>query len=153
MQIYLKFSYRNTLLNLPVKKCLMIFRTESLMNDVHDLVRQNLPGFTDPSTRPYVMNHGGLGPITQQNIIDRKDEINLFLSTRYISGIKLLFFPSNWPILVCFHDQLNFVTTFSLTKKDKMHQQKTGENIFGGYLLVFLHIFLVNLFVIYRTFR
>ena len=92
MQIYLKFSYRNTLLNLPVKKCLMIFRTESLMNDVHDLVRQNLPGFTDPSTRPYVMNHGGLGPITQQNIIDRKDEINLFLSTRYISGIKLFFF-------------------------------------------------------------
>ena len=82
--INLKPSNRNTLLNIPVKKCLMLFRTDSMMSDVHDYVRQNLPGFTDPLTRPYVMNHGGLGPITSKSIIDRKNEFSLFLSTRYI---------------------------------------------------------------------
>ena len=55
------------------------------MSDVHDYVRENLPGFDDPLTRPYTMNHGGLGPITSKSIIDRKNDISLFLSTRYIS--------------------------------------------------------------------
>jgi hypothetical protein len=63
----------------------MLFRTDSMMSDVHDYVRQRLPGYDDPLTRPYTMNHGGLGPITSQSIIERKNEFNLFLSTRYIS--------------------------------------------------------------------
>ena len=40
--------------------------------------------FSDTSPQPYVMNHGGLGPITAQSIIDRRNEIDLFLSTRFI---------------------------------------------------------------------
>ena len=62
----------------------MFFRTESMMTDMYDYVREKLPEFTDPLTRPFVMNHGGLGPVTSKSIIDRKNDINLFLSTRYI---------------------------------------------------------------------
>ena len=77
-------SHRNTEENKPVKKCLMFFRTESMMTDVYDYVRESLPEFTNPLTRPWVMNHGGLGPITSKSIIERKNDVNLFLSTRYI---------------------------------------------------------------------
>ena len=52
------------------------------MMDVRDFVRDELPAFPNPATAPYVVNHGGLGPITAKNIIDRKNEISLFLSTR-----------------------------------------------------------------------
>ena len=45
-------------------------------------MREELPSYSDPSKAPYVVNHGGLGPITAKNIIDRKNEISLFLSTR-----------------------------------------------------------------------
>ena len=84
-RIYLSKFIENTLQNIPVKKCLMLFRSEKQMADVHDFVREKLPGCKDPATNPYVMNHGGLGPITTQSIIDRRNEIKLFLSTRYIS--------------------------------------------------------------------
>ena len=51
---------------------------------VHNYVRESLPDLKDNSTKPYVMNHGGVGPITAKSIIDRRNEIGLFLSTRYI---------------------------------------------------------------------
>ena len=36
------------------------------------------------------MNHGGLGPMTSQNIIDRKNDITLFLSTsKMLMGIDI----------------------------------------------------------------
>ena len=39
---------------------------------------------------PYVMNHIGLGPITTQNIIDRRNQITLFLSTsKMLLGIDI----------------------------------------------------------------
>ena len=84
-RLYLRKFIENTLKNIPVKKCLMFFRTEKHMLDVHDFLREQLPEMKDPSTKPYTMNHGGLGPITAQSIIDRRNEIDLFLSTRYIS--------------------------------------------------------------------
>ena len=39
---------------------------------------------------PFVMNHSGLGPITSKNIIDRKNDITLFLSTsKMLMGIDI----------------------------------------------------------------
>ena len=84
-RIYLSKFIENTKLKIPVKKCLILFRTENHMLGVHDFVRESLPELTDPSTKPYVMNHGGLGPITTQSIIDHRNDIDLFLSTRNIS--------------------------------------------------------------------
>ena len=55
-----------------------------MMTDVFDYVREKLPDCSDPLTSPVVMNHGSLGPITSKSIMDRKNEIDLFLSTRYI---------------------------------------------------------------------
>ena len=66
----------------PAKKCIIFFRNSQQMMDVRDFVRDELPAFSNPATAPYVVNHGGLGPITAKNIIDRKNEISLFLSTR-----------------------------------------------------------------------
>ena len=90
-RIYLSRFIENTLQTIPVKKCLMLFRTQKHMLEVHDYVRQKLPEFKDPMTKPYLMNHGGLGPITSEYIIDRKNDYNLFLSTRYISSIMDIF--------------------------------------------------------------
>lgn len=61
------------------------------MMDVRDFVRDELPSFSDPANAPYVMNHGGLGPITSKSFIDRKNEISLFLSTRkFIKAYKVM---------------------------------------------------------------
>ena len=39
---------------------------------------------------PYVMNHGGLGPMTSKDLIDRRNEITLFLSTsKMLMGIDI----------------------------------------------------------------
>ena len=84
-RIYLSKFVENTLQNIPVKKCLMVFRETKHMLAAHDSVRGRLPDLKDPSTRPFVMNHGGLGPLTAKSIIERRNEITLFLSTRYIS--------------------------------------------------------------------
>ena len=62
----------------------MLFRTESMMIDVYDHVRESLSGSTTDLSKSVVMNHGGLGPVTSKSIIERKNEFNLFLSTRYI---------------------------------------------------------------------
>ena len=84
-RIYLGRFIKNSLKQIPVKKCLMFFRTEKHMLEVHDFIRESLPELKDPATMPYIMNHGGLGQITAQSIIDRGNEIDLFLSTRFIS--------------------------------------------------------------------
>ena len=82
--LYLKRFVENTLQGIPVKKCLMLFRTQKHMIDVHDYVREKLPNFKDQMLRPFIMNHGSIGPITSDHIINRKNEYDLFLSTRYI---------------------------------------------------------------------
>ena len=89
-RLYLLKFVENMKQDLPVKKCLMFFRTQKHMVDVHDYVREQLPGFNDPMTRPFIMNHGGLGPITSEYIINNKNQYNLFLSTRYIFHISSL---------------------------------------------------------------
>ena len=61
--------------NLPVKKSLLFFRTEKHMLDVFEYLREQLPGYDDMTQIPFVMNHGGLGPATTKNIIDRKNQI------------------------------------------------------------------------------
>ena len=96
-RIYLGKFIANIKQNLPVKKCLFLFRTEQHMLEVHDYVQENLPQFKDNATKPYVMNHGGLGPITAQSVIDRRNEIDLFLSTRYIWWILSCWNPADTP--------------------------------------------------------
>ena len=50
-RIYLGRFIENTKQNLPVKKCLMLFRTEQHMLEVHDYVKENLSQFKDNSTK------------------------------------------------------------------------------------------------------
>ena len=71
-RLYLTKFVNNMLKNIPVKKCIMFFRSQKHMVDVHDYVKEKLPEFKDPLTRPFLMNHGGLGPITSEYIIRRK---------------------------------------------------------------------------------
>ena len=40
-----------------VLKCIMFFRSSQQMLDVRDLVRDELPSFSDPAKAPYVRNH------------------------------------------------------------------------------------------------
>ena len=81
-RIYLDHFIENINRGMLVKKCIIFFRNSQQMMDVRDYVREELPSYSDPSKAPYVMNHGGLGPITSKSIIDRKNDISLFLSTR-----------------------------------------------------------------------
>ena len=80
-RLFLNTYIKNIRLNIPVKKCFMLFRTDSQMLDVLEYVQEQLPGY-DNAESPFVMNHGGLGPVTTKNIISRKNEISLYLSTR-----------------------------------------------------------------------
>ena len=82
-RIYLDNFIKNIRRGSSVKKCIIFFRNSQQMMDIRDYVREELPSFSDPSKAPYVMNHGGLGPITSKSIVDRKNEISLFLTTRY----------------------------------------------------------------------
>ena len=89
-RIYLTKYIESLRQNLPIKKCLILFRTERQMVDVLEFVQEELPEFDDSASCPFVMNHGGLGPVTTQNIISRKNEISLFLSTsKMLMGIDL----------------------------------------------------------------
>ena len=81
-RIYLDYYIKNIKQGKPVLKCIMFFRNSERMLDARDFVRDELPNYANPAKAPYVMNHGGLGPVTSKNIIDRKDEISLFLTTR-----------------------------------------------------------------------
>ena len=81
-RLYLDNFIENIRNGRPVKKCIVFFRNSQQMMDIRDYVREELPGSSDPSKAPYVLNHGGLGPITSKNIVDRKNDISLFLSTR-----------------------------------------------------------------------
>ena len=89
-RIYLSNYIENLQLNLPVKKGLIIFRDESKMLDVLEFLQEEFQEFDDNETCPFVMNHGGLGPVTTKNIISRKNEISLYLSTsKMLMGIDL----------------------------------------------------------------
>ena len=80
-RIYLRKYIECLKQNLPVKKGLILFRTDKHMLDVFEYLREQLPGHDDMAEIPFIMNHGGLGPATTKNIIARKNQISLFLST------------------------------------------------------------------------
>ena len=89
-RIFLRKYIEDMRQKLPVKKGLILFRTEKHMLDVFEYVREQLPEYDDLNTIPYVMNHGGLGPATTRNIISRKNEISLYLSTsKMLLGIDI----------------------------------------------------------------
>ena len=50
-RIYLGRFINYSKLGLPVKKCLIFFRTEHHMLEVHDYVKENLPQFRDKSNK------------------------------------------------------------------------------------------------------
>ena len=88
-RIYLSKYVENIRQNIPVKKCLILFRTDRQMLDVLEYVQEKLPGFENEKS-PFIMNHGGLGPVTTKNIIARKNEISLYLSTsKMLMGIDI----------------------------------------------------------------
>ena len=66
------------------------YRDEQKMVEVYENVEEQFPEYDDKSTIPFVMNHGGLGPATIKNIIARKNDISLFLSTsKMLMGIDI----------------------------------------------------------------
>ena len=88
-QLYLAKFFECIRQKQPVKKCLMLFRTERQMLDVLEYVQEELPDF-DNSDSPFVMNHAGIGPVTTKNIISRKNEISLYLSTsKMLMGVDI----------------------------------------------------------------
>ena len=50
-RIYLGRFINNIKQGLPVKKCLVLFRTEQHMLEVHDYVKENLPQFRDNANK------------------------------------------------------------------------------------------------------
>ena len=66
----------------PVKKSIWICRNEDDICDLYDALCERLPDqAADPLTCPFVMNHSGIGPITAESIRQRREEINLYLTT------------------------------------------------------------------------
>ena len=65
-----------------VKKSIWVFRKEDDIADVWESLCERLPDeSSDPSTCRFVMNHSGIGPVTAQSYRDRREEINLYLTT------------------------------------------------------------------------
>ena len=88
-RIFLNKYFESIKQNLSVKKTLMIFRDEQKMVETLELCQEELPDYENENS-PFVMNHGGLGPVTTNNIISRKNEISLYLSTsKMLMGIDI----------------------------------------------------------------
>ena len=49
-----------------------------MMSTAEDLP-ERLPQFKDNNSLPFVMNHGAVGEATDKNIVERREEIKLFL--------------------------------------------------------------------------
>ena len=89
-RIFLDFYVDNLKKCQPPKKGIIFFRAEKNMLDIYEYVRERLPEFDDMNTVSFVMNHSGLGPATISNIIERKNEISLFLTTsKMLMGIDI----------------------------------------------------------------
>ena len=65
-----------------VKRSIWIFRNEDDIADVYDSLCERLPEYAaNPVKCPFVMNHSNIGPVTAESYRQRKNEINLYLST------------------------------------------------------------------------
>ena len=73
------------------KKAIIFFRTEYQMLAAYEYLLEQLPEFEGNNKQiPFVMNHGAVGEATDRNIVERKDDIKLFLSTsKMIMGVDL----------------------------------------------------------------
>ena len=73
------------------KKAIVFFRTENQMMACYEYLLEQLPEFDgNKKVIPFVMNHGAVGEATDKNIVERKDEIKLFLTTsKMIMGVDL----------------------------------------------------------------
>ena len=76
----------------PTKKAIIFFRTEMQLIATFEYLLEMLPEFDgDNKSIPFVMCHGALGKATDENIVKRKNEIKLFLSTsKMLMGVDLL---------------------------------------------------------------
>lgn len=71
------------------KKAMIFFRTETQLMDTYEYLLDQLPGFENKSS-PFVMSHGAVGEATDKNIIERKNDISLFLTTtKMLMGVDL----------------------------------------------------------------
>ena len=75
----------------PPKKAIIFFRTEMQLLAVYEHLLEMLPQFDGRNKSiPFVMSHAAVGEATDQNIIERKNEIKLFLTTqKMLMGIDL----------------------------------------------------------------
>ena len=73
------------------KKAIIFFRTEMQLIATYEYLLELLPQFDgDNRSIPFVMCHGAVGKATDRSIVERKDEIKLFLSTaKMLMGVDL----------------------------------------------------------------
>ena len=68
----------------------MFCRTEDHMLKIREELKYNLPHLKDRMNMPFVMNHSGCGKITAENILDRRNNISLFITTtKMLLGIDI----------------------------------------------------------------
>lgn len=89
--IYLERFISDINKGLDPKKAIIFFRTETQLLATYEYLQERLPQFNGKNrVIPYVMNHGAVGEATDKDIVDRKDDIKLFLTTsKMIMGVDL----------------------------------------------------------------
>ena len=89
--VYLERFISDIRTNKEPKKAMIFFRTETQLMDTFEYLLEQLPEFDgDNKSIPFVMSHGAVGEATDKNIIERKDEIKLFLTTtKMLMGVDL----------------------------------------------------------------
>ena len=89
-RIYLKHFIQGIKHGIPVKKAIIFYRTEHQMLDTQDFLQSKLPECTDFLTKPWVTNNSGMGKVTTEKMMERRNEITLFLSTtKMLLGVDL----------------------------------------------------------------
>ena len=89
-RLYLNKFIECLMAGIEPKKCIIFFRTEMQLLAAYEDLQEKLPQFSDNESIPFVMNHGGVGEATEQNIVLRRNSIKLFLTTsKMLMGIDL----------------------------------------------------------------
>ena len=71
-------------------KAIVFCRTEDHMLKIREELKYSLPHLKDRTNMPFVMNHSGCGKVTTQNILDRRNDISLFITTtKMLLGIDI----------------------------------------------------------------
>ena len=89
--IYLERFISDIKNGLTPKKAIIFFRTEMQLLAAYEYLLEQLPQFEgDYKSIPFVMSHGAIGEATEENIVQRKDDIKLFLTTsKMLLGVDL----------------------------------------------------------------